>query len=57
MSSAIFPKEWWKLSPEDYQDAKSTMRALAAKDCDAGTKEVRNNLPLKYLRELRNEKP
>jgi len=40
MAASIFPKEWWKLSPEEYHEARAEMRALAKKDCEQGTKEV-----------------
>jgi len=45
MSTTLFPKEWWKLPQDEYLEAKASMKALAQKDCDVGTKEVRKFVP------------
>jgi hypothetical protein len=41
MPEIIFPKEWWKMSQEDYQTAKIALKSLlSVKDVDAGIKQV-----------------
>lgn len=44
MTEAIFPAEWWKLSADEYKEAKMSLSALVAKDLDPGTKEVSKNV-------------
>jgi|688.fasta_scaffold257993_1 hypothetical protein len=40
MPEVIFPDKWWKLSQEDYVEAKTTLKALISKDPDSGNSEV-----------------
>jgi hypothetical protein len=41
MTEVIFPKEWWTMTPEDYNSAKIALKALlSTRDLDAGIKEV-----------------
>ena len=40
MAEAIFPDEWWNLPLEDYDEARITLRALASRDLEPGTKDV-----------------
>ncbi len=39
MPEIIFPDKWWKLSQEEYFEAKTTLKALINKD-DGGNAEV-----------------
>jgi len=52
MASSIFPKEWWKLPQEEYLEAKASMKALAQKDCEVGTKEVRDTFSRNFKKEM-----
>ena len=36
----MFPNEWWTLTPEEYAEVLQALKALAAKDLEAGTKDV-----------------
>ena len=40
MTEVLFPKEWWKLTPEQYSEAKIALKGLLARVLDVGTKEV-----------------
>jgi hypothetical protein len=41
MPEVLFPEKWWKLSPEEYNDAKTALKGLIAKEADSGNAEVR----------------
>ncbi len=40
MPEVLFPEKWWKLTPEEYNDAKTALKALIAKEADSGNAEV-----------------
>ncbi len=40
MPEVLFPDKWWKLSQEDYIEAKTTLKALINKEPDSGNSEV-----------------
>jgi len=40
MPEVLFPDKWWKLSQEEYIEAKTALKGLIAKDPDSGNAEV-----------------
>ncbi len=40
MPEVLFPEKWWKLTTEEYNDAKTALKALIAKEADSGNAEV-----------------
>ncbi len=41
MPEVLFPKDWWKLPQDEYNEAKIALKGLIAKDPDSGNAEVR----------------
>ena len=40
MPEVLFPKEWWKMAQEDYNEAKLKLKGLVAKEDGTGNGEV-----------------
>ncbi len=40
MPEILFQDKWWKLSQEEYNEAKVALKALIAKDPESGNSEV-----------------
>ncbi len=43
MPEVLFPEKWWRLSHEEYNEARIALKALIAKDPDSGNAEVRSS--------------
>ncbi len=41
MPEILFPEKWWKMTPEEYNEAKLALKGLIAKDPDSGNAEVK----------------
>ncbi len=47
MPEIIFPKDWWKMTPSDYESAKITFKSLLqSRELDAGIKQVSGSYKL-----------
>jgi len=46
---SLFPSGWWKKSPEEYAEARATLKGLAQKDLEPGTKNVSRTFCLDFI--------